>query len=52
MEKIVDNIFATGELERFIKNQSLIVNTDKDVLVITGCSHTGLDRIFNVSSNQ
>jgi len=50
MEKIDENIFTTGELGRLIKEQSLIVNTDKGVVVITGCSHPGLDKIFSVAS--
>ena len=50
MEKIDENIFTTGELGRLIKEQSLIVNTDKGVVVITGCSHPGLDKILNVAS--
>ena len=50
MGKIDENIFTTGELGRLIKEQSLIVNTDKGVVVITGCSHPGLDKILNVAS--
>ena len=50
MEKIDENIFTTGELGRLIKEQSLIVNTDKGVVVITGCSHPGLDKILSVAS--
>jgi 7,8-dihydropterin-6-yl-methyl-4-(beta-D-ribofuranosyl)aminobenzene 5'-phosphate synthase len=52
MMQIEDNIHTTGELGRggWTKEQSLIVQTDNGLTVITGCSHPGLDRIVNVAS--
>jgi len=50
LEEIDDNIFTTGELGFLIKEQSLIVKTNKGLTVITGCSHPGLDRILRTAS--
>ena len=46
--QISDGIFSTGELQNI--EQSLIVNTDKGVVVIVGCSHPGLGQILNKAS--
>jgi 7,8-dihydropterin-6-yl-methyl-4-(beta-D-ribofuranosyl)aminobenzene 5'-phosphate synthase len=50
VKEISENIFTTGELGRFTKEQSLIVKTDKGLTVITGCSHPGLENILKVAS--
>jgi len=43
---ISDGIFTTGELGQFTKEQALIVETSKGLVVITGCSHPGLENIL------
>ncbi len=43
--KISDGIYSTGELGTWIKEQSLIINTDKGLVVITGCAHPGIVNI-------
>jgi 7,8-dihydropterin-6-yl-methyl-4-(beta-D-ribofuranosyl)aminobenzene 5'-phosphate synthase len=50
--QIEDGMYTTGELGRggWTKEQSLIVQTDNGLTVITGCSHPGLDKIVNVAS--
>ncbi|MCD6469441.1 MBL fold metallo-hydrolase [Candidatus Bathyarchaeota archaeon] len=50
LEEIDDDIFTTGELGFFIKEQSLIIKRGKNVIVVTGCSHPGLDKILKVAS--
>jgi len=49
-ERISDNIFTTGKVGFLIKEQSLIVKTEKGVTVITGCSHPGLEKILKIAS--
>jgi len=44
-EKISEGIFSTGELGTWIKEQSLIVSTEKGLIVITGCAHPGVVNI-------
>ena len=44
--EISPGIHSAGALGRLIKEQSLIVNTEKGNLVITGCAHPGLENII------
>ncbi|GAH99779.1 unnamed protein product [marine sediment metagenome] len=45
-EQISENIYSTGELGVWVKEQSLIVNTNKGLVVITGCAHPGIVNII------
>jgi 7,8-dihydropterin-6-yl-methyl-4-(beta-D-ribofuranosyl)aminobenzene 5'-phosphate synthase len=45
--EISPSIYTTGALGRLIKEQSLVVNTEKGNLVITGCAHPGLANIID-----
>ena len=49
-EEICKGVFTTGQLGRFIKEQSLIVKTGNGLTVITGCSHPGLENVLRVAS--
>ncbi len=44
-EKIIDGVYTTGELGTWIKEQSLVVDSDKGLIVITGCAHPGIVNI-------
>jgi 7,8-dihydropterin-6-yl-methyl-4-(beta-D-ribofuranosyl)aminobenzene 5'-phosphate synthase len=44
-EKICKNAYSTGELGSFIKEESLIIQTSKGLIVITGCAHPGIVNI-------
>jgi 7,8-dihydropterin-6-yl-methyl-4-(beta-D-ribofuranosyl)aminobenzene 5'-phosphate synthase len=39
-------IYSTGEMDHGIKEQSLIINTSKGMIVITGCAHPGIIEII------
>ena len=43
--KIFDGVYTTGELGTWIKEQSLIIKTEKGLVVITGCAHPGIVNI-------
>lgn len=43
-KKIHHDLFSTGELDGI--EQSLVINTEKGLVVIAGCSHPGVDRIM------
>jgi 7,8-dihydropterin-6-yl-methyl-4-(beta-D-ribofuranosyl)aminobenzene 5'-phosphate synthase len=43
--KIWDGVYSTGELGTWIREQSLIIKTDKGLVVITGCAHPGVVNI-------
>lgn len=40
--KISESVMTTGELGTWIKEQSLVINTEKGLVVITGCAHPGI----------
>jgi len=43
---ICRNAFLTGEMGNRIKEQSLIIDTPKGLVIITGCSHQGIIEIL------
>ena len=42
---IFENVYSTGELGTWIKEQSLIIKVEKGIIVITGCAHPGIVEI-------
>jgi 7,8-dihydropterin-6-yl-methyl-4-(beta-D-ribofuranosyl)aminobenzene 5'-phosphate synthase len=47
--EICPGIYSTGALGTFIKEQSLVINTQKGNIIITGCAHPGLEHIIEKS---
>ena len=45
--KICEGFYTTGELGTWIKEQSLLIDTEKGVIVITGCAHPGIVKIVS-----
>jgi len=45
--KICQEVYSTGELGTWIKEQSLVIHTEKGLVVITGCAHPGIVKIVN-----
>jgi 7,8-dihydropterin-6-yl-methyl-4-(beta-D-ribofuranosyl)aminobenzene 5'-phosphate synthase len=43
--EICKDVFSTGELGASIKEQSLIIKTEKGLVIITGCAHPGIVNI-------
>jgi 7,8-dihydropterin-6-yl-methyl-4-(beta-D-ribofuranosyl)aminobenzene 5'-phosphate synthase len=48
--KIRENIYSTGELAGI--EQSLILDTEKGIILITGCAHPGLNNIINTAGQM
>ena len=44
--EICKNVFLTGEMGSRVIEQSLVVNTDRGMIVITGCAHPGIVEIL------
>lgn len=44
--EICQNVFSTGEMGDRIKEQSLIINHQKGLIIVTGCSHQGIVNIL------
>ena len=40
--KICQNVYSTGELGTWIKEESLLINTETGLVIITGCAHPGI----------
>jgi len=47
--KICENVYSTGQLGRWIKEQSLIIRTKAGLVVIIGCAHPGIVNIVNTA---
>lgn len=43
--KICKDVYSTGELGIFIKEESLVIKTAKGLVIITGCAHPGVVNI-------
>lgn len=39
---ICENVFSTGEMGTSIREQGLVLRTDRGLIVITGCAHPGI----------
>ncbi len=50
--KISEDVFTTGALGTGIKEQSLVLDTEKGLVVITGCAHPGIANIVLSVKNQ
>lgn len=44
-QKIFNHFFTTGEIENI--EQSLAIETDKGLVIVVGCSHPKMDKIFS-----
>jgi 7,8-dihydropterin-6-yl-methyl-4-(beta-D-ribofuranosyl)aminobenzene 5'-phosphate synthase len=49
--EICKNVYSTGQLGNLKKEQSLIIRTDKGLIVITGCAHPGIVKIISTAKN-
>ena len=49
--KICDDVWSTGELGRSIKEQALVIDSKKGLIIITGCAHPGIVNIVKFVKN-
>ncbi len=49
--KICEHIYTTGVLGTTTKEQSVLLETNEGLIVITGCAHPGLSAILNRASS-
>ncbi|MBA7505053.1 Ribonuclease BN [subsurface metagenome] len=47
--EVCKGVYSTGEMGTFIKEQSLIVKTEKGLAILTGCAHPGIVKIVEES---
>ena len=48
-QKINENVYTTGLIKNDPDEQSLIIKTEKGIMVIVGCSHPGVDKILKIA---
>jgi 7,8-dihydropterin-6-yl-methyl-4-(beta-D-ribofuranosyl)aminobenzene 5'-phosphate synthase len=46
---LFDNVYSTGQLGTSIKEQSLVIDTEKGLIIITGCAHPGIVQIVETT---
>ena len=44
-QEICPNLYTTGILGRLVKEQTLVIRTQRGLVVLTGCAHPGIARI-------
>ncbi|MEA1964908.1 MAG: MBL fold metallo-hydrolase [Candidatus Aerophobetes bacterium] len=49
---ICQNVYSTGQLGTWIKEESLIIKIDKGLIVITGCAHPGIVHIVKKTKEK
>jgi 7,8-dihydropterin-6-yl-methyl-4-(beta-D-ribofuranosyl)aminobenzene 5'-phosphate synthase len=49
--KLINNVYTSGEMGSWIKEQSLVINTPKGLVIITGCAHPGIVEIVSQTKN-
>lgn len=50
--RICRGVYSTGELGTWLKEQSLVVDTPKGLVVVTGCAHPGVVNIVKEAKKQ
>jgi len=49
--KICENVYSTGQLGTLIKEQGLIIRTEKGLIIITGCAHPGIVKMVKTAKD-
>jgi len=49
-QQIREGVWTTGELGKGIKEQALVLKASKGLVIIVGCSHPGVRKIFSATS--
>jgi 7,8-dihydropterin-6-yl-methyl-4-(beta-D-ribofuranosyl)aminobenzene 5'-phosphate synthase len=50
-EKLFDQVYTSGQLGSWIKEQSLIIDTPQGLVIVTGCAHPGIVQIVSQAKN-
>ena len=49
LTEISPGVYSTGALGMLVKEQALIIKTEKGNIVVTGCAHPGLEKILRAA---
>ena len=50
--KIADSVYSTGEMGTLIKEQGLVIDTNKGIVLVTGCAHPGAAKMAKAAKEQ
>jgi 7,8-dihydropterin-6-yl-methyl-4-(beta-D-ribofuranosyl)aminobenzene 5'-phosphate synthase len=50
--EICKDVYSTGELGDFIKEESLVIRTSRGLIIITGCAHPGVVNIMEKAKHM
>ena len=50
--RICENVYSTGELGKGVKEQSLVIEMEEGLVVITGCAHPGIVNVVREAKKQ
>jgi len=50
--EICKDVYSTGELGDFIKEESLVIRTSRGLIIITGCAHPGVVNIMEKAKDR
>jgi 7,8-dihydropterin-6-yl-methyl-4-(beta-D-ribofuranosyl)aminobenzene 5'-phosphate synthase len=45
--KLLDQVYTTGEMDNTIREQSLVLDTPRGLVILTGCAHPGIVEIVS-----
>ncbi len=46
---ICEDAYSTGQVGKFIKEQSLVIRTDEGLVIVAGCAHAGIIKVAKVA---
>lgn len=52
IKEICQNVYLSGTIGKSIEEQALAINTSKGLVIITGCSHPGINKILEHFKNS
>ncbi|PIE36448.1 MBL fold metallo-hydrolase [candidate division KSB3 bacterium] len=47
--KLCEHVYSTGDIDGTIREQALVLHTEKGIIVITGCAHPGIVKILKTA---
>ncbi len=50
--RLCEGVFTGGEIRGPVNEQCLVLNTEKGLVVVTGCSHPGIDRMLQAVKSR
>jgi len=49
--ELCENVYTTGQMGRLVKEQALVVRTQRGLVVLTGCAHPGVTKMVDKAAS-